>query len=108
MTLYADLLFLVNFIMNSFVLWVVAKVLRQKRKARWLLLGSFVMSLLYTMLLIIGPLRFLNIALASVVILTAGVIVGFYPTGVRHFFKLILATYGITFAVGGLGTALFY
>jgi len=108
MTLYADLLFLINFAMNGFVLWIVAKVLRQKRKARWLILGSVVMALMYTLLLIIEPLRFLNIALASVVILAAGVIVAFYPTGVKHFLRLMLAAYGITFAVGGLGMALFY
>jgi len=108
MTLYADLLFLVNFIMNGFVLWVVRKVMRQKRKLRWLILGSAIMSLFYTLLLIIEPLRFLNIALASIVILAAGVIVTFYPNGVKHFLRLMLASYGITFAVGGLGMALFY
>jgi len=108
MTLYADMLFLVNFIMNGFVLWIVAKILRQKRKARWLVLGASVMALMYTVLLIVEPLRFLNIALASVVILAAGVMVAFYPTGVKHFLKLMLGAYGITFAVGGLGMALVY
>ena len=108
MTLYADLLFLVNFIMNWFVLLLVGKVLRQKRKMRWLVLGSMAMAVLYTLLLIIEPFRFLNILLASIVILAAGVIVAFYPTGVKHFLRLMLAAYGITFAVGGLGMALFY
>ncbi|MCL2571348.1 MAG: sigma-E processing peptidase SpoIIGA [Defluviitaleaceae bacterium] len=108
MTLYADLLFLVNFIMNGFVLWIVAKIMRQRRKFRWLIAGAFVMALLYTLLLIIEPLRFLNIALASVVILAAGVMVGFYPNGIKHFLRLMLTAYGITFAVGGLGMALFY
>ena len=108
MTLYADLLFMVNFVMNGFVLWVVSKILRQKRKARWLVLGSAVMALLYTLLLIIEPLRFLNIALASVVILAVGVMTAFYPTGIKHFLRLMLASYGITFVVGGLGMALFY
>jgi len=108
MTLYADLIFLVNFIMNGFVLWIVAKIMRQKRKARWLILGSVLMALMYTLLLVVEPLRFLNIAIASVVILTAGVMVGFYPNGVKHFLRLMLAAYGITFLVGGLGMALFY
>ena len=108
MTLYADLLFLVNFVMNGFVLWIVSKIMRQsqKRKLRWLVLGSAVMALLYTLLLVLEPLRFLNIALASVVILAAGVIVAFYPSGVRQFCKYMLTAYGITFAVGGLGMAL--
>jgi len=108
MILYADLLFMINFLMNGFVLLIVSKILRQKRKARWLVLGSAVMALLYTLLLVIEPLRFLNIALASVVILAAGVLVTFYPTGIKYFLRLMLAAYGITFAVGGLGMALFY
>ena len=108
MTLYADLLFLVNFIMNGFVLLVVSKIMRQRRKAHRLVLGSVVMALMYTLLLVIEPLRFLNIALASVVILAAGVMVAFYPAGVRHFLRLMLTAYGITFGVGGLGMALFY
>ena len=108
MILYADLLFMINFIMNGFVLFIVSKIMRQRRRAIWLALGAFVMALLYTLLLVIEPLRFLNIALASVVILAAGVITSFYPTGFRHFAKLMLTAYGITFAIGGLGMALFY
>jgi len=108
MVLYADLLFLVNFIMNGFVLWIVSKLMRNRRKARWMVFGSAIMALLYTGLLILEPLRFLNIAMASVVILSAGVMTAFYPTGVKHYLRLMLASYGITFAVGGLGMALFY
>jgi len=108
MTLYADLLFMVNFVMNGFVLFIVSKIMRQKRKSRWLILGSIIMALLYTLLLIVEPLRVLNIALASVVILAAGVMAAFYPSGIKHFLRLMLAAYGITFAVGGLGMALFY
>lgn len=45
MTLCADILFLVNFIMNGFVLWVLLKVMRAPCKVRWLLAGSGVMAL---------------------------------------------------------------
>jgi len=108
MTLYADMLFLINFIMNSFVLWVVSKITRNQRKARWLFVGAGVMSLLYTLLIAVEPLRFINVALSSVVILTAGVLVAFRLDGMRGFIKLIVIAYVISFTVGGLGMSLFF
>ena len=112
MTLYADMLFLVNFIMNSFVLWVVSKAIRgasrQKKKPLWIAGGAAVMSLLYTLLIAVEALRFVNVALSSVVILAAGLLITFRLQGWRGFIKLIAVAYCISFAVGGLGMALFF
>ena len=108
MTLYADMLFLVNFVMNSFVLWVVSKLLRSKRRRGWLFAGAGLMSLLYTLLIAVEMLRFVNVVLASVVILAAGVLVAFRPLRIRAFAKLMLVAYCISFAVGGLGMSLFF
>ncbi|MCL2578230.1 MAG: sigma-E processing peptidase SpoIIGA [Defluviitaleaceae bacterium] len=108
MILYADILFLVNFVMNGFVLWVLSKVMREKRNALWFLLGAGVMALLYTLLIIAPPLRFVNVVLASIVILAAGVLVTFHPKGFKPFFKLMAVAYVISFTVGGLGMALFF
>jgi len=106
MTLYADMLFLVNFIMNTFVLWVVAKVTHNKRKFRWLLLGAGVMSALYTILVAFMFVGY--VLLASVLILAVGLFIAFGRVRPIVFFKLFLITYGITFVVGGAGMALFY
>ena len=108
MTLYADILFLVNFFMNAFVLWVLSKVVRMPRKTRWLLLGAGVMAFLYTLIIVVEPLRFVNVVLASVVILAAGVAVAFHPQGVKSILKLMVFAYIISFTVGGLGMALFF
>ena len=108
MTLYADILFLVNFIMNCFVLWVVSKATRNKRKTRWIFAGSGVMSLLYTLLIAVEALRFVNVVPASVVILAAGVLVAFRPGKIQSFAKLMIVCYCISFAVGGLGMSLFF
>jgi stage II sporulation protein GA (sporulation sigma-E factor processing peptidase) len=108
MTLYADILFFVNLIMNGFVLWLISKVMRAPRKKRWLLAGAAVMALLYTLIIVIEPLRFVNVVLASVVILCAGVAITFHPKSVKGFLKLMAAAYIISFTVGGLGMALFF
>jgi len=94
--------------MNFFVLWVVSKAIRNKRKKRWLVAGAGVMSLMYTLLIAVEALRFVNVVVSSVVILTAGVLLAFRPAGWRAFVKLMLVAYCISFAVGGLGMSLFF
>jgi len=109
MTLYADMLFLINFVMNTFVLWVVSKIIRNSRKKmRWLFAGSGLMALLYTLLIAVESLRFINVVFSSVVILTAGILVAFRLKGFRTFIKLMLVAYIVSFTVGGLGMALFF
>ena len=108
MTLYADMLFIVNFVMNTFVLWVVSKIIRNKKKARWLFVGSAAMSLLYTLLIAFEQLRFINVILSSVVILTIGILIAFRPNKIKTFAKILLIAYGISFTVGGVGMALFF
>jgi hypothetical protein len=96
MTLYADILFLVNFIMNGFVLWILAKVMRETQKKRWFFLGAGVMALLYT-ILIITPLRLISVVFASPVILAAGIGIVFRPQTAGAFFRLMAAAYVIIF-----------
>ena len=108
LTIYADILWLVNFIMNGFVLWVLSKLARTPRKARWILAGAGIMAFMYTLLIIFEPLRFINIALASVAILAVGVALAFHPRGIRPFVKLMITAYVISFTIGGVGMALFF
>ena len=108
MTLYADILFAVNLIMNGFILWIVSKLTRRKRKIRWVLFGASIMAFLYTLLVVLESLRFMNVAIASILILAIGVVVTFHPQGVKPFFKLMLVAYSISFTLGGLGMALMF
>ncbi|MCL2365274.1 MAG: sigma-E processing peptidase SpoIIGA [Defluviitaleaceae bacterium] len=108
MTLYADILFLVNFVMNAFVLFLAARVLRVGRKWWFVLAGAGLMAGLYTILLALPVLRGVNVFVAQVVILMAGIGVAFWPRGWRLFLRYALVTYVISFTVGGLGMALFF
>jgi len=108
MTLYADVLFAVNFVMNGFVLWVSARVLRLARRRRWYAAGAALMAGLYTVLLAVPVLRGGNVFVAQVLILAAGVGLAYFPRGWRAFVKQLLVTYLVSFTVGGLGMALFF
>jgi stage II sporulation protein GA (sporulation sigma-E factor processing peptidase) len=113
MTLYADILLLVNGTMNVLILWIVVKLMRNRlsggKKVRYsrIITGGLSMALLHGIFLFthtsaIRPL------LASLVILTAGILIIFYPIRLKYFFIAILLAYTASFAVGGLGMGLFY
>ncbi|MCL2372138.1 MAG: sigma-E processing peptidase SpoIIGA [Defluviitaleaceae bacterium] len=108
MTIYADVLFIVNLVMNFFVLWVVAKLTRNRVKFRWIGLGALVMALLYTLLIALDSLRLLNVAVASVAILAVGVVVTFRPARPGVFFKIMIVAYIASFTLGGLGMSLIF
>jgi stage II sporulation protein GA (sporulation sigma-E factor processing peptidase) len=94
--------------MNSFVLWLVAKITRSKNKRRWQVGGGAAMALLYTVLLAFEPLRGLGIIFAQAAILVVGVTLAFFPKNAKTFFKYMLLAYLVSFTVGGLGMALFF
>ena len=101
------MLFLVNFIMNGFVLWLVGKIARKKHPWR-VVLAAGVMAAMYTLLIAVEALRFTNVPLASVVILGVGLVVAFPFKRLGEFFKLGVVAYVISFTVGGLGMSLFF
>jgi stage II sporulation protein GA (sporulation sigma-E factor processing peptidase) len=107
-TLYADILFLINFIMDSFILWVISKCARKKISLRRALLGGLVMAGMYCLTILVEPLRRMNAVFASLIILSLGVVIALSPRNFKIFLKTLLMGYGVSFAVGGLGLALFY
>ncbi|MCL2462054.1 MAG: sigma-E processing peptidase SpoIIGA [Defluviitaleaceae bacterium] len=105
---YADVVFLINFLMDWLILWCAGKLARRKARFPRLLAGGAVMSLAYCLLVFFAPYNvFLNIA-ASLLILTAGAFAAFGRQKIRNFAKLILFSYITAFMLGGLGMALFY
>ena len=106
--IYADVVFLINFIMNYLIFWVVSKL--TKRRCSWwrLGLGAAVASGLYCILIFVAPFRvFVNI-FSALVIVMAAIAVTFRPASVKDFLKLIGLTYISAFSIGGAGIGLFY
>lgn len=108
MEIYADLVFLINFIMDFFILWIVSKLIKKRIKLWRMLLGGFIMAFLYALTVFLAPLRvYLNI-FAAILILMLGIMAAFQPKDVKEFFKLILLAHTAAFSLGGLSIALFY
>jgi stage II sporulation protein GA (sporulation sigma-E factor processing peptidase) len=108
MTVYADMLFTVNFAANYVVLRVVAR-LMPGSTGRWRqALAAAIMAAFYTLVVAVPILRNVNIFAAQALILMAGVAVGMRPDGWRRFLRLCAAGYAVSFVLGGLGMALFH
>ena len=109
-TLYADVLFLVNFMMNTFVLWVVAKVVRlgpaHRRPGLWRAIAGAVMALLYTLWRVAPVLQGVRPVVASIVILLVGVAIAFLPKRLGAVVKTMAVAYVVSFTIGGLGMSL--
>jgi len=108
MEIYADVLLLVNFVMNSFILWAVALVSRQRLRYLRLMGGGLVMALMYVTAMVVLPFGFWLSAAASVVMLSAGIVIALRPANVRVFLGQLLVGYLCSFTIGGLGMMLAY
>ena len=108
MEIYADIIFLVNFIMNSFILWAIAKLSRQKPRYLRLFTGGAVMALLYVLAMIMLPFSLGISALMSVIMLSVGIAIALRPKGIKIFLSQVFIGYLCSFTLGGLGMMLFY
>ncbi|MCL2611593.1 MAG: sigma-E processing peptidase SpoIIGA [Defluviitaleaceae bacterium] len=106
--LYADMVFLINFIMDFLIFFVVAKLAKKKIKIIRLILGSFVAALTYCILIFTPILRNYYNFFSSLVVLSLGIIVVFGVKNFRQFLKLMVLSHISAFAIGGLSIALFY
>ncbi len=108
MEIYADVVFAINFAMDTFILWVAGKLTHKRATWLRLALGGGIMAFCTCALIFLNGLQpYLNI-MASVVVLMLGVVAAFRPDGLKEFAKIIGFAYISAFAIGGIGMALFY
>lgn len=106
MEIYADVILLVNFVMNSFILWAVANICRQKVHILWILTGGLVMALMYVITMIMFPFSWALSASIAVAMLSAGVFVGLRPKNVRSFLAMLFIGFLSSLTIGGVGMML--
>ncbi|MBM7614580.1 sigma-E processing peptidase SpoIIGA [Alkaliphilus hydrothermalis] len=107
MIVYAEYVFLENFIMNFIILSLTAKFGKvESRKLRLVLASS--MGALYAFILFFPSLHFMYSMLMKVACSMLIIIVGFSPYRFRDFFRLLGIFYLITLIFGGAAFALFY
>ena len=108
MEIYADVLLLVNFVMNSFILWSVAMLCREKCRHLRILAGGLAMALMYVLIMVGLPFSLWLSAIASLTMLSVGIYISFRPKNIRTFLARLFVGYICSFAVGGLGMMVIY
>ncbi|MDR1689323.1 MAG: sigma-E processing peptidase SpoIIGA [Clostridiales bacterium] len=106
--IYADIVFIINFVMDAFIFWITSKLIKQKVKKWRIFTGSFFTAALFCLIIFIPQLRRFYNFFTCLLTLMGGILITFAPKKLSVFFKLIAFAHISAFCVGGLGIALFY
>jgi len=107
MTVYADVLFFLNFIINFLVLYLTGKISRLPRPP-WRMITGAALGALYALCMFFPRFSFAFGAMAKVLFSLGVVAVTFRIRGIRLYLKTVSVFYMVTFALGGSVMALFY
>lgn len=108
MRIYIDVIFLVNFIMDTMILWIISILDRRKVAFKRIIAGGAVGAFLYCMLLFLPYLgSWINYVLGSL-ILGISVWLTFKPATLKAYIKLKAFSLIASVFVGGLFIAIFY
>ncbi len=106
--IYADVVFLINLVMDFFIFWITGKLAGCKTTWLRLFIGSFLGAALYCATIFIEFLRPAYGFLSSMVILAISMMVIYRPYSIKKMLKLMLFANIAAFSIGGAGIALFY
>ncbi|MBC8536163.1 sigma-E processing peptidase SpoIIGA [Feifania hominis] len=99
-TIYVDVLFLVNLIINYLNLWLTASVAKLEYRRPRLFLGALLGSL-YAVLIFLPSMKLFYTLVFKVLFSAKMVKVSFQTGGRRQFFKVLLCFYAINVGMGG-------
>ncbi|MCL2565938.1 MAG: sigma-E processing peptidase SpoIIGA [Defluviitaleaceae bacterium] len=106
--IYADVVFLINWVMNFFIFCLTGMIVRKKPKKWRLALGSGVSALLFCLLIFLPVIsRYYNF-FSSLIVLLSGILIAFGFKDLKDLGKLTVFAHISAFAVGGVGSAIFF
>lgn len=108
MYIYADVLFAVNFFMDSFIFFLTSKFTGKKIPLLRIILGGGVSAFLYCLLFFIPYMNKAVNFFFGAAILSCGVFTAFLPKSFKEFFKIVIFAHIAAFALGGLALFLYY
>ncbi|NLP46286.1 MAG: sigma-E processing peptidase SpoIIGA [Epulopiscium sp.] len=108
MKVYADILFLINWIMDFFILWVVSKLMKKSIPSRRIIIGAGIGALLHGAMFFLPYLHRVYNVLGFFALAMIMVTFTFRPITGREFLNLLIALHVIAVAIGGMAVALFY
>ena len=106
-TIYLDIIFLENVIMNSIILYAAAIILKIKTKFIRIFISSIIGSI-YAIILYITNLKIYTSIISKILLSIIMVYVAYNPQNVKKLWKQILIFYLTSFVFGGVSLYLIY
>lgn len=106
--LYMDILFLINFVMDSIIFWITTMLLNQTVYLRKILIGGGLAALIYCMLFSNPILQRLPYSISGLIVPVIPILYLYQPTHLKKFIKYYIISMGVAALIGGLSFTLWY
>lgn len=109
MTIYLDIIFVENILMNFIILFTTLIIIKVKIKKQQIrLLISSIIGSIYAIIVYLNILKIYSSILVKIILSIVMIYIAFNPKNVKQLFKEVLTFYLISFAFGGCTFALIY
>ncbi len=108
MVIYADVVFIINLVMDTFILFLTSIILKKRINKGLIFLGGLLGSMLYCMLMFYEPMSKYYNAFTSLFTFLIPLLIIFRPKTLREFLKTFITLNVCAFFIGGLSTALLF
>ena len=105
---YIDILFILNFIMDYFIFWMVSKITYQKIPSKRLCLGSAFAAMFYCLIAAAPFLRVIHIGIYLIILPLIPIRIIFKPSNLRQFIQLYIISNITALVVGGMSFGFVY
>ena len=105
---YADVVFVINFLMDLLILWIAGKLTIRRAKLWRLALGALIMAFSYCAITFIANLHTFYHLLSTIIMLIIGIWAAYAPINLIVLSKLVLFSYFSAFFIGGICIGLFF
>jgi len=107
MNIYADVVFLINLLMNFLIFWIVSKLIKEKVKKFRIFVGALLGASIYSVMIFIPTLREFYNFFSVILVLVVSLFTTFGFLSFKRFAKLIFFAHMVAFMVGGMGIAIY-
>ncbi len=106
--IYMDVLFLINFIMDTIVFWIVSMLVNEPIKVRKIIVGGLLGAVLYCMLILVPFLQYVPYSIYSFFIPIIPILYIFRPIHIKQLLKYYFLSMLIAALLGGITFSLWY
>ena len=106
--IYADVVFIINWIMNLLIFRITAMIVKKRPRIWRLISGSGASALLFCLLIFLPAISAYYNIFSALIVLLVGVLITFGILELRELGKIVVFAHISAFAIGGIGSALFF